>query len=182
MFLGRARKQAFRDRAGLTMGGREPIVAVRRARPADAADMARLFHETVHRVNARDYADRQLQAWSPNVLPAGDWRARQRGLHVWVASQNETLLGFAELDPGGHIDCFFVSHRHQRMGVGERLMSVLLGSARRLGLDRVEADVSVTAEPFFRGQGFISFGEKTASRRGVSFRQFHMYRVLGPPG
>lgn len=141
--------------------------------------MARLFHETVHTVNCRDYDAHQLHAWSPEVLPGAQWRRRQAGLHVWVATQAGILVGFAELDTTGCIDCFFVSHRHQRMGVGARLMATLVDNAARLSLPRVEADVSLTAFPFFRSQGFRSLGERTASRRGVSFRQHRMRRTLG---
>lgn len=119
-----------------------PAVHVRRMVPADASAMALLFHETVHRVNASDYSARQLRAWSPAVRSPEAWLRRQTGLHVWVATHGATLLGFAELDPKGIIDCFFVSARHQRMGVGRALMRHVLHAAHELRLGRVEADVS----------------------------------------
>jgi putative acetyltransferase len=38
---------------------------IRPVKPADAPEIARLYYETVHRVNARDYAPEQIAAWAP---------------------------------------------------------------------------------------------------------------------
>ena len=37
-------------------------------RKEDCEQTARLFYETVHAVNAKDYAPRQLAAWAPACL------------------------------------------------------------------------------------------------------------------
>jgi putative acetyltransferase len=45
-------------------------VIVRDYRAADAPALARLFHDTVHAIAARDYTPDQLRAWSPAVPDA----------------------------------------------------------------------------------------------------------------
>ncbi|NIR45834.1 MAG: GNAT family N-acetyltransferase, partial [Gemmatimonadetes bacterium] len=65
--------------------------------------------------------------------------------------EDARIVGFTELDPNGHIDCFFVHHAWQRRGIGTRLMERVVETAVRDSIARLFAEVSITAEPFFRG-------------------------------
>lgn len=153
-------------------------VVVRRAVAADAAAVARLFHETVHRVNAADYSPAHLSAWSPGVRPAAWWRRRFRGHQVLVALHEDTLAGFAELGANGYIESFFVHANLQRQGIGRQLMQALFQLARSQGVRRLSADVSITARPFFRRMGFQVVRLKMRLYRNRVFRQYQMKRVL----
>lgn len=70
----------------------------------------------------------------------------------FVAVENGVCLGFAELEDAGHINCFFVHHEHNRRGVGSLLMDACIKEARAHGYDKVHAEVSITAKPFFFAQ------------------------------
>lgn len=76
-------------------------VAIRKFCAEDAAAVARLFHETVHRVNAADYTPSQLRAWSPAIRPDAFWRRRFRQHRVLVAVVGETLAGLSNGEPMG---------------------------------------------------------------------------------
>ena len=39
---------------------------IRQYREGDAPAMAKIFYETVHSINARDYTEKQLNAWADN--------------------------------------------------------------------------------------------------------------------
>ena len=153
-------------------------VAIRKARAEDAVAIARLFHETVHRVNAADYSPSQLQAWSPEVRPASFWKRRFRKHQVLVAAADDAVVGFAELDARGYIDAFFVHHQSQRQGVGRQLMLALFQAARAQGVTRLRADVSITAYPFFRQMGFQLAKRTKRFYRNQVFRQYQMIRSL----
>lgn len=153
-------------------------VVIRKASAKDAGEVARLFHETVHRVNAADYASLQLQAWSPRIMPDSFWRKRFRRHLTLVAIADDTLLGFAELDANGYIDAFFVHHRTQRQGVGRQLMRALFQAARAQRSTRLSADVSITARPFFQHMGFRLVRRTRRIYRNRVFRQYKMARSL----
>ncbi len=153
-------------------------VAIRKARAEDAAAVARLFHETVHRVNAIDYTPSQLHAWSPKIRPDSFWRQRFRKHQVIVAIADHTLAGFAELGADGYIDAFFVHHRLQHKGVGRQLMLALFQAARARRVSRLSADVSITALPFFQNMGFQLARRTKRFYRNQVFRQYHMVRSL----
>ena len=73
---------------------RSPISVVLRAyRPSDCSEVLRLFYDTVHTVNARDYTEEQLDAGrtenrmrlngTNRSAPTSAWRRRQTGF--WQA-------------------------------------------------------------------------------------------------
>lgn len=153
-------------------------VAIRKAGAEDASAVARLFHETVHRVNAADYTPSQLQAWSPRIRPDSFWRQRFRRHQVFVAVTSETVVGFVELGAEGYIEALFVHHRFQQQGVGRQLMRALFQVARAQGNVRLSADVSVTARPFFQQMGFQLARRTKRFYRNRVFRQYQMVRNM----
>lgn len=147
---------------------------IRRANPRDADAVSRLYYDTVHRVNARDYGPGHIEAWAPRVYPAGFWHRRWRRYQVFVAVEGGEVLGFAELSRDGEIDCFYTHYGHQGRGVGRALMDRLVAVARRRGLATLEADVSLTARPFFERMGFRVLRPQKKFYRGRAFKQFRM--------
>jgi putative acetyltransferase len=153
-------------------------VRVLHARPGDAAEVSRLYFETVHRVNARDYSARQVHAWAPRIRRSAWWHRRWRRHTVFVAVAQTRIVGFAELDRSGHIDCFFVQHQWQGRGVGKALMTCLLAESRRRRLHRLNAEVSTTARAFFRAMGFRPVRARWRFYHGARFAQTIMERCL----
>jgi putative acetyltransferase len=142
--------------------------------------MAALFYDTVHAVNRRDYGPEQLDAWAPELRTGEQWRARQAGKRVTVAVEGERVVGFAELDPGGHLDCFYTHKDRQGRGVGTLLLAEVERQARDEGCAALAADVSITARGFFERRGFRLVTEQQVLRRGVSLINFRMEKALSP--
>ena len=46
---------------------------IRLFQPKDTEQIAQLFHNTVRRVNSRDYNPQQVKAWSPDNIYFRDW-------------------------------------------------------------------------------------------------------------
>jgi GNAT superfamily N-acetyltransferase len=140
--------------------------------------IARLYYDTVHQVNSRDYGPEQIRAWAPRIYPEAWWRQRFRGYEVLVADEDGLVAGFAELTADGHLDCFYVHHGRQRLGIGRTLLERVIARGRALGARRLRADVSITAHPFFRRMGFRTLRRQTKIYRNRAFRQFLMERPL----
>ena len=51
-------------------------VTLRPYRPADLPEMIRLFRQTVHTVNIRDYTPEQVAAWAPELIDVGRWTTK----------------------------------------------------------------------------------------------------------
>jgi GNAT superfamily N-acetyltransferase len=147
----------------------------------DTAAVMRLFHDTVHTINCRDYSPEQIAAWAPDDMDESDWRHFLLSKPTYAADLGGKVIGFAQLESGGYIDCFYCHHEHQRQGVGALLMTHLETVARRERMDRLHAHVSITARPFFERHGFRVLREQTVAPNGADMRNFVMEKRLTPP-
>ncbi len=164
-----------------------PTVRIREYNDGDISAIAQLYYNTVHRINGRDDTPAQIEAWAPEIYPDCFWQGRFANYHVVVAEiasiDRSELAGFAELDPDtGHIDCFYVHHAWQGCGVGKAMKAQVEAIARSYELQRLYAEVSVTAMPFFLSQGFAIAAARSKHYRGETFAQFLMEKSpITPP-
>jgi len=155
-------------------------VNIRPYRENDARAIAELFHDTVHSVNSRDYTREQLAVWAPHEIDYEHWMRRLRAKKPVVAEINGKIVGFAELDPDGHIDCFYVHKDYQWRKIGQRMLDGIIGNATEMGIRRLYSEVSITAVPFFEKNGFLMIRENTVLRDGVQLRNYIMEKHLHP--
>ncbi|VTT98997.1 acetyltransferase : Glr3142 protein OS=Gloeobacter violaceus (strain PCC 7421) GN=glr3142 PE=4 SV=1: Acetyltransf_10 [Gemmataceae bacterium] len=153
-------------------------VSTRPFRRDDVPALFELFRGTVHRVNSRDYSPEQVAAWAPPETNPARWETLASRFAV-VAEVGGDVAGFADLEPDGHVDRFFVHADHQGRGVGTAMMAAILSEAGRLRVPRLFAEVSITARPFFERHGFDVLAEQQVVVRGVSLTNFRMERHLG---
>lgn len=99
-------------------------------------------------------------------------------MQPFVAEQGGEIVGYADVQPNGYIDHFFVSGRHARQGIGQRLMQRIHQEADALGLTELTSHVSKTAEPFFLRNGFEVVERQLPVRRGVVLQNAVMRKVL----
>lgn len=151
---------------------------LRSYQPEDAPALLALFRDTIRRVNCRDYSPEQIAAWSSEDIDPAAWAARFVGRYVAVAEEADQPVGFAELEPDGHIDRLYVSADRQGQGIGRKLLAALVDEARRRGLARLLVEASLTARPFFEAQGFSLVAPQTVTCRGAALINFRMERVL----
>jgi N-acetylglutamate synthase-like GNAT family acetyltransferase len=148
---------------------------VREATRADVPQIVRIFHDTIHTVNVRDYTAEQVSAWSPDVPDADAWADRKLASRTtFVADDNGTIAGFGELENNGHIDCFYCHFNYQRCGIGSSILRQIEDRARCLVLARLFVEASITARPFFEAHGFAVLKRQTVIRRGVELTNFLM--------
>ena len=56
------------------------IMEIREYKSTDIGQIARLFHDTVHAVNHRDYTPEQLRAWATGRVDEEAWDAGRFGM------------------------------------------------------------------------------------------------------
>lgn len=154
------------------------IMKVRRFQSGDEPALLAVFVSAVHHLASRDYTQAQIHAWAPTDLDQAAWFARVRQNRPWVVDTDTGLAGFADLQPTGHIDQFYVCAAHARQGVGTRLMAHLHQQARRLHLPQLTAHVSRTAQPFFERHGFHVIEYQHPIRHGIVIPNASMHKSL----
>ena len=61
---------------------------IRKYRPSDCRELAELFYDTVHTVNAGDYTKEQLDAWTTGHVDLEAWDRSFREHHTLVALED----------------------------------------------------------------------------------------------
>ena len=151
---------------------------IRRFREGDESALWRVYFSAVHRIAVRDYTQAQIDAWAPVDPDTAAWTERIRRIDPFVAERDGEIVGYADLQPSGYIDHFFVSGMHPREGIGTLLMRRLHEEAARLGVTGMSADVSRTAQPFFARHGFRIVEQRQPVRRGVVIPNALMHKAL----
>jgi putative acetyltransferase len=146
----------------------------------DAGVLAALFHAAVHDTCPRDYTAAQVGAWSPSIAEPARFAARCEAKPTWVATLENDIAGFSDLERDGHIDMLFVHPNYQRRGVANALLRFLESDARRRGMPRLYTEASITARPVFERSGFQSLAMQTVVIRGVAMNNFKMEKLLDP--
>lgn len=75
---------------------------IREYRPEDCREMAALFSDTVHEVNAADYTKEQLDAWAGGKVDTAAWNRSFLEHDTFVAEENGVIVGFADMDAAGY--------------------------------------------------------------------------------
>lgn len=151
---------------------------IRTFHPNDTEEIARLFHDTVRTINSRDYSDKQLRVWAPDDIHFKDWESFCLSKHTFVADNNGTIAGFAQLEESGYIDCFYCHKDYQRQGVGSSLYRKLEQKALAMNLDCLYAESSITALPFFESKGFQLIREQKVSKKSEVLTNYLMEKTI----
>jgi putative acetyltransferase len=154
------------------------MIEVRLFETKDAEQIARLFHETVREVNVRDYSSSQVRAWAPDDIHFRNWVEVSSSRFTYVADDEGVIAGFGELEPNGHIDCFYCHKNYQRCGVGSQIYQAIEAKALELAVSRLFTESSITAKPFFQRMGFSVVKEQSVTRRGETFINYVMEKFL----
>ena len=150
---------------------------VRRYRVGEEDKLWKLRNDTTRAVIGRDYTEAQVRRWAPDRIDP-DWHEKIRKKNPFVAEHDGEIVGFAELEPDGHINDFYCHHQWQRRGVGTLLQAAIEAEASRLKIDTLLLESSVTAHRFFLSQGFVIVEEKENLVCGSPAKQFIMRKEL----
>ena len=70
---------------------------IRKYEPADCEKIIKLFRDTVHAVNAKDYTEEQLNAWTEHV-EIDKWNRSLLEHFSIVAVEDGAIVGFGDID------------------------------------------------------------------------------------
>ncbi len=155
-------------------------ITLRKYRPEDATPLLALFYDTVHEVNIRDYSLEQISAWAPTrAVVSEEWQSRLAGSQTIVATYDDSLIGFGNLDNNGtSIGMLYVSRKFLGKGVGKAILKKLEKKLTKAGVSLSEVQASISARPFFEGRGYTHIRDNKKVLNGVEFLNFVMQKKL----
>lgn len=145
-------------------------MTIRNVQPGDGREMAELFYNTVHKVNAKDYTPQQLAVWATGEMDLERWEESFLG-HCSLVAQDETgVIGFGDIHADGYLDRLYVRWDRQGQGVARELCDRL----EQVAPGTVTTHASITARPFFEARGYQVVRQQQVERQGVALTNFVM--------
>lgn len=143
---------------------------IREYQSSDCEELTKLFYNTVHTVNAKDYTEEQLDAWATGQVDLNKWDQSLREHYSIVAVENEMLVSFGDIDESGYLDHLFVHADYQGKGIG----TVICNRLEQAVSGNIITHASITARPFFEKRGYRVVKEQQVERQGVFLTNFEM--------
>jgi putative acetyltransferase len=133
-----------------------PNIAMRPFLPADAALLAEIFRASIAELTGEDYSQGQQEAWSSLADDEAAFAARLANGLTLVGTMDGAPVGFASLAGRERLDMLYVHPAAAGQGVGSMLIDALEKLAAARGAAQLSADVSDSAQDFFRRRGFVA--------------------------
>ena len=155
------------------------IMELRRYKSSDLEQIATLFHDTVHTVNANDYTDKQLDVWATGIIDHGEWDRSFREHLTYVATVDDKIIGFGDIDSTGYLDKLYVHKDFQSIGVATAICDRLETES---DFPLITVHASITAKPFFEKRGYLATKEQEVERQDILLKNYVMQKRMTPAG
>lgn len=145
---------------------------IREYQSTDCKELAELFYNTVHTVNAKDYTKEQLDVWATGQVDLTKWNQSFQEHFSIVAVDVDIIVGFGDVDKAGYLDRLFVHSDYQGKGIATAICNQLESAVQ----GNIVTHVSITARPFFEKRGYKVIKEQQVERQGIFLTNFVMIK------
>jgi putative acetyltransferase len=143
-----------------------PTFALRPFLNEDTPLLAEIFRASIAELTAEDYTEGQQEAWASAADDEEAFGRRLGEQLTLIAIMNGSPVGFASLANNETIDLIYVHPAVAGHGAGTMLVDALAKLAAARGAKRLTADVSDSAQDFFKKRGFSAQQRNTVLRGG----------------
>jgi GNAT superfamily N-acetyltransferase len=140
------------------------IFEIRRAGPADAAEIAAAHLDSIRSLGSLCYEETIVSDWGARIESALYLSAMDRGEVFFIArgelGGTPAVLGFSShrIDEGRHGVAVYVRGRASRRGIGSALYWTAERAATTAGATSIHLDASLVAVEFYKALGFEEVG------------------------
>ena len=146
---------------------------IRKYQSSDCKEITDLFYNTIHTVNTRDYTKEQVDVWAPEEPDLDKWNESLLAHCSIVATEDNRIVGFGDIDETGYLDRLFVHRDYQRQGIA----SALCDQLEQAVPGRIFVHASITARPFFESRGYRVVKQQQVERKGIFLINFVMEKL-----
>ena len=143
---------------------------IRKYESTDCKELAELFYNTVHTINAKDYTKEQLDAWASGQVDLEKWDQSFQEHFTVVAVENGIIMGFGDIDTTGYFDRLYIHKNNQRKGIATAICDQLESKVQ----GKIVTHASVTAKPFFEKRGYKVLKEQQVVRKEIFLKNYVM--------
>lgn len=149
-------------------------MTIREYKSSDCKELAELFYNTVHTINAKNYTKEQLDVWATGQIDLEKWNLSFQEHYSIVAVDDDIIIGFGDIDKTGYLNRLFVHKDYQKKGVATAICDKLERIAQKL----IIVHASVTAKSFFEKRGYRVIKKQQVERQGILLDNFVMEKII----
>lgn len=156
-----------------------PEYPIRQVTEQDIPALQELFRNTVLYVNSKDYTQEEVADWASCGSSMEHWKELLAKHHFIVALDAQgKIIGFSSMNAEGYMHAMFVHKDRQGKGVATRLLAEVEKMAREYEVQRIWAEVSITAKPFFEKHGYRIIKEQKAKANRLYLTNYVMEKTI----
>lgn len=164
------------------MARAHPEFALRPFLVEDTPLLAEIFRASIEELTGDDYTESQQAAWASAADDEEAFAKRLADQLTLIATMNGSPVAFASLANNEAIDLIYVHPAIAGQGAGTMLVHALAMLAAARGAKRLTADVSDSAQDFFKKRGFTAQQRNTVLRGGEWLANTTMDKALAGKG
>jgi GNAT superfamily N-acetyltransferase len=151
---------------------------IRLFKKSDAKQVAQLLNNSVKIPDPQGFSEADVQPGTPNIIPLQDWEKTFLNKFTVVAEVDHTIIGIAQLEKTGHINCFYCHQDFRRQGIGGKLYAALEDYALSKHIPVLHTEASTSDCPFFVQMGFQKVQKQKVLIRGEVKESFVMEKKI----
>lgn len=142
---------------------------LKKYRPCYLSEMIKLFQDTVHFINSKDYTKQQTNAWAPKNTDTVKWNERFLNSYTIIAFQKGEIVGFGNIDNSGYLDMLYVHKNYQN----QKIASVICDNLEKYFYSNIFCEKnsfitvhsSITAKGFFEKRKYMTLKKHKVTRK-----------------
>lgn len=151
---------------------------IREYEEKDLDSIIKLFYDTVHFINIKDYTFEQVNVWAPENIDRNLWNTSFLEHYSILFEDNGIIKGFCDCDNKGYIDRLYVHKDFQNQGIGKKLIENVENYILNIGVCEFYSHVSITALPFFQKRGYIVVKNQFVNINNIILENFIVKKKL----
>lgn len=129
-------------------------IIIRKAKIEDLPELQKLFSETIIKTCQNEYSLNQRKVWSNAVKKTEKWEKSLKEEFFIVAESEKIIVGFSSLKNKNHLNLMYIHKDYTRKGIASLLYEHIKAKSIECKVEKLSANVSKTAKPFFEKLGF----------------------------
>lgn len=154
------------------------MMLIRKYTTDDLNEIIKLFYDTVHTINAKDYCKEQLDAWASKNIDYKVWNETLSENYSLLAIIDNNIVGFGDISSIGYLDHLYIHKEFQNKGIATLICNELEKHINTLKIKYITSCVSITAKPFFEKRKFYVLRKQYIKRNNIIIENFVMKKTL----
>lgn len=154
---------------------------IRRAKSGDESGIHEAHMRSIREICVKDHGEIEIKGWGNRPL-GNRWIEAIKTGHVWVVESNNKIYGHAYIrlyndneENKAHIHGLYLAPEAINHGLGKKLGTLMLHTAKKNGVKLVTLESTLTAHEFYKRLDFCDTGPmSTIDIGGLPVRYFPM--------